>query len=942
MENLREIDSFFLICLQPRSFKWQELSNYIQFVSFSSPPLLEYSSHFLLHLQKMSKLLNLQLNTLNDDPLASSWIYKAFRHLYFERKAVMLALAHFIFTMTAWFHFFFTKYDLQETKVPDGANRYWWKRLIPPLEFGAMHAILFQMALLPITMCRRNLATMSDNAYLTTIIPFNRITGMHIHLGYTMVFIVFLATIVFFTFFGLLCSEQKAGIEPAPNGENTFCEKFTSEIMCTGYGILGSSILVAVSSYLRDIIPYEVFYGIHHIVFIMYALAIAHTMDVEQRKGLKDRSQVFKWVITSLWLYGIDRFFAWFTGHKVKADFEKCYITGGFGNKDDVTIDFDEEFAPSLEDEAPEESSIVFTIPRPVDFIFTSGQWAHIKVPCIDGVEWHPFSIASDPASNKLEFLIQVQKPGSWSYKLMKKIQSLQSTKSVTLEDVEVMGPYGSKICDTTHHSHTILIGSGTGITPMLSILRSNNRKLMQLDKAGFYQAIKNSKKECAKLLGQIAQHRTVFDYITDFTFYLFVEIPARLFQNTAAEEWATQHREKVSVKRHKSSISGGGSSLGRQKNSALLQENVANSELIMVAKPEFGRSKLTEDLAASMIALQYRFYANKKLGTKSVNFSEMKAKLGKMQHQLLLKCGFCLIPIFGLFIIGYSISLQQLTALDINVRDEMRNTLQVGTFIIMICFSLFILHEKLNNVVLFFDVSALFISILFMVSFYDGENAARWGAFHFWQHIGYIVFVFYMTARLYISVVASSSGNLYASQSEVASTLNVPEKTQVIWTTRSAAQAASYLPILKEIIGDFQSHWSSTAESMNGKYVQGVKVFITDPNQAQCDRLRREIGSETLPDGLEFFFNRADFQSIFQEHCDVLIKGDDSYGPRITSTVCCFCGSPQLGAYIDATLEKMSWMLAVSNHRHHVLEFSQENLGHGTPFVKKAPTTDK
>ena len=866
-----------------------------------------------------------------------------FRHLYFERKAVMLALAHFIFTMTAWFHFFFTKYDIQETKVPDGANRYWWKRLIPPLEFGAMHAILFQMALLPITMCRRNLATMSDNAYLTTIIPFNRITGMHIHLGYTMVFIVFLATIVFFTFFGLLCSEQKADIEPAPGGVNTFCEKFTSEIMCTGYGILGSLILVAVSSYFRDIIPYEIFYGIHHIVFIMYALAIAHTMDVEQRKGLKDRSQVFKWVITSLWLYGIDRFFAWFTGHKVKADFGECYITGGFDViADKMTVDLDEEFARSSEDEAPEESSIVFSIPRPVDFIFTSGQWAHIKVPCVDGVEWHPFSIASDPASNKLEFLIQVQKPGSWSYRLMQKVQSVQDTKSVTLEDVEVMGPYGSKICDTTQHSHTILIGSGTGITPMLSILRSNSRKLMQLDKAGFYEAIKNSKKECAKLLSQVSQHRSVFDYITDFVFYLFVEIPARFLKNheinSELGEWVSRHDEKVSEKRRKHSISGGGSSISNHKSSSLLQENTAYSEVEMENKPEFGKSKLSADMAASIIALQYRIYTYKKLGTESIGFRSMKAKLGRMQHRLLAKCAFCLLPIFGLFIIGYSISLQQLTELNINIRDEMRILLQVGTLIVIICFSLFILHEKMGNVVLFFDVSAVFIGILFMVSFYDDEKAARWGSFHFWQHIGHIAFVFYMTARLYVSVVTSSSSNLYASQSEVVSTLNVPEKTQLIWTTRSAAQAASYLPILKEIIGDFQAHWSSTEQSMNGKFVQSVKLFITDPNRAQCDRLRREFDNETLPDGLEIYFNRADFQTIFQEHCDILTKGDDMFGPRITSTVCCFCGSPQLGAFIDACLEKMSWMLAITNHRHHGLVFSQENLGHGTPFVKNTP----
>merc|ERR1711991_373834 len=99
---------------------------------------------------------------------------------------LFLAVAHALGTMVVWAHFFLIKYRAQAKKVPRGANLYWWKRLTPPFEFGAMHAILFQMALLPLTMARRNLATMSDNSYLMKIIPFNRITGMHIHLGYTM------------------------------------------------------------------------------------------------------------------------------------------------------------------------------------------------------------------------------------------------------------------------------------------------------------------------------------------------------------------------------------------------------------------------------------------------------------------------------------------------------------------------------------------------------------------------------------------------------------------------------------------------------------------------------------------------------------------------------------------------------------------------------------
>jgi hypothetical protein len=84
--------------------------------------------------------------------------------------------------MAVWFHFGYIKFRAVEAIVPNGANLYWWKRLVPPLEFGAMHAILLQMALLPLTMCRYTLTKASENSTLASIIPFKRMTRMHIHL----------------------------------------------------------------------------------------------------------------------------------------------------------------------------------------------------------------------------------------------------------------------------------------------------------------------------------------------------------------------------------------------------------------------------------------------------------------------------------------------------------------------------------------------------------------------------------------------------------------------------------------------------------------------------------------------------------------------------------------------------------------------------------------
>ena len=150
-------------------------------------------------------------------------LFRLITLLYAERKLLLVFFAHFLATMIVWQNFAIKKFTEQKGVVPEGANRYWWKVLAPSVEFGAMHAILFQLALLPLTMSRYTIAYLSQTA-LSRFFPFNRLLAIHYHLGYVLVSFVFLATVFFFAFFGLLCSD----------GEQAFCDKFKSEIMITG------------------------------------------------------------------------------------------------------------------------------------------------------------------------------------------------------------------------------------------------------------------------------------------------------------------------------------------------------------------------------------------------------------------------------------------------------------------------------------------------------------------------------------------------------------------------------------------------------------------------------------------------------------------------------------------------------------------------------------
>ena len=65
-------------------------------------------------------------------------------------------------------------------------------------------------------------------------------------------------------------------------------------------------LFIAGSSYERERIPNEIFYALHHVVFIMFAITVAHTLDDVQSDTPKERSQSFKWFFTYLMFYTCD------------------------------------------------------------------------------------------------------------------------------------------------------------------------------------------------------------------------------------------------------------------------------------------------------------------------------------------------------------------------------------------------------------------------------------------------------------------------------------------------------------------------------------------------------------------------------------------------------------------------------------------------------------
>ena len=423
--------------------------------------------------------------------------------------------------------------------VPTGANRFWWKRVVPPLEFGAMHAISFQMSLLPLTMCRNGLSRLSISK-LRKILPFNRVTAMHIHLGYTMVFIVFISTLVFFLFFGLLCQEQKLGVEPlAPEclsaihcdqdaeGHMTFCERFHSEIMLTGYGIILTLIAVALTSYFRYVIPYEVFYAVHHLVFVMFALTLMHTNDNRQRNGKDNRSQTFKWFTMTLLYYCFDRvYMASMHTFYCKAQAMEALGGGGPNNgivkRNEASDSQNEGTDLHLENGGGSNKMVTLRLLMPLEFHFVPGNYAYLRFGKIDS-HWHPFSIASAPNSDTLDFFIEVFGEDSWTAKLWQYIHDEGSSGCNSNNfQIEVRGPYGSSVGILEDYTHALMVGTGTGIVPMFSYLRHHLHNLAALEPSEFF---KNSHHHRAIRFQQQTQNwrsKTLFGHLFNFASQAF------------------------------------------------------------------------------------------------------------------------------------------------------------------------------------------------------------------------------------------------------------------------------------------------------------------------------------------------------------------------------------------------------------------------------------
>jgi len=117
----------------------------------------------------------------------------------------------------------------------------------------------------------------------------------------------------------------------------------------------------------------------------------------------------------------------------------------------------------------------------PPNFVHTPGQYAELKFNPLSSHEWHPFTIASAPNNairvyngKEVKVIVFVIKAvGRWTEALYNYASAFDLSKATKDMEISIRGPHGSPCSNMFEYKHIIVIGSGVGVAPLMSVWQS-------------------------------------------------------------------------------------------------------------------------------------------------------------------------------------------------------------------------------------------------------------------------------------------------------------------------------------------------------------------------------------------------------------------------------------------------------------------------------------
>ena len=200
---------------------------------------------------------------------------------------------------------------------------------------------------------------------------------------------------------------------------------FTIPIMETLW-LLGSLSLTAAA--LRKFIPYEVFQYTHYFMIMFFLMSFVHSFQ--------------SWYFTG--------------GGLLLYMYDKCLRLIKSSQYMEVE---------SLRYAELSSTTRVVMSKKQFSRPYVAGQYCFINIPAVSQFEWHPFTISSFPAMDKIEFTIYSRGSGTWTNRL-----GVYARNHTGPTQIQIDGPFGRNM-PYNNHEVLILVAGGIGVTPMISIL---------------------------------------------------------------------------------------------------------------------------------------------------------------------------------------------------------------------------------------------------------------------------------------------------------------------------------------------------------------------------------------------------------------------------------------------------------------------------------------
>ncbi len=102
---------------------------------------------------------------------------------------------------------------------------------------------------------------------------------------------------------------------------------------------------------------------------------------------------------------------------------------------------------------------------------YQAGQYFLVKCIKVNKLQWHPFTVSSSPYEKHIEFTIRCS--GDWTENL----RDILLKNKQDLPFIKIDGPFGSPIDTICNYDTSVLVASGIGITPYISVLKYLIRK---------------------------------------------------------------------------------------------------------------------------------------------------------------------------------------------------------------------------------------------------------------------------------------------------------------------------------------------------------------------------------------------------------------------------------------------------------------------------------